>query len=106
MNPDQFTDLPGAEFVIPGLADLARGTFDSTEALLVAIGAPRLRTLGIDLPYAFPALPFPEHQLYFHLGEQYGNEAHSRYNALVRRLVSFERALDGRLRRERERAAL
>jgi len=102
MKTEPFADLPGAELVIPGLADLARGNFDSTEALLVAIGAPRLRTLGIDLPYAFPTLPFPEHQLYFHLGKQFGNEAHSRYNALVRRLVSFERALDGRLRREQE----
>jgi hypothetical protein len=30
--------------------------------------------------------------LYEVLSEQYGDAAHSRYNALIRRLVSFERA--------------
>jgi hypothetical protein len=34
----------------------------------------------------------PEHRLYKLLSDQYGNAAHSRYNALVRRLVSYERA--------------
>ena len=96
---ESFTDLPGAELVITGLADLERGILDSTEALLVAIGAPRLRTLGIALPLALPE--GPEHKLYFQLGRRHGVEAHAKYNALVRRLVSFERALDGRLRRER-----
>lgn len=98
-TPDPFVDLPGSELVVAGLADLERGVFDSTEALLIAIGAPRLRTLGIALPDGLPQNP--EHALYFRLGEQHGLDAHSRYNALVRRLVSFERALDGRLRRER-----
>ena len=50
------------------------------------------------MPYPFPELP--EHELYFLLSKRHGVEAHSKYNALVRRLVSFERALDGRLRRE------
>lgn len=98
-TPDFYSDLPGSELVTVGLADLERGVFDSTEALLVAIGAPRLRTLGIELPFAFPECP--EHELYFQLGKRHGVDAHSRYNALMRRLVSFERALDGRLRRER-----
>jgi hypothetical protein len=34
----------------------------------------------------------PEQSLYRLLSEQYGDAAHSRYNALIRRLVSFERA--------------
>jgi hypothetical protein len=33
------------------------------------------------------------------LGREHGNEAHSRYNALLRELVSFERALEARHRR-------
>lgn len=94
-------DLPGAELVVTGLTDLGRGVFDSTEALIVAIGAPRLRTLGIELPSSLP--DSPEHALYRQLGAQHGVEAHSKYNALLRRLVSFERALDGRMRRERAR---
>ena len=34
----------------------------------------------------------PEHQLYLKLAEKNSDSAHSRYNALIRRLVSFERA--------------
>ena len=80
--------LPGAKLVEQGLADLERG-IESAEALLVSIGAPRLRALGwaIEAP-----LPDPEERLYLRLREEHGDAAHSRYNALVRRLVSFERA--------------
>jgi hypothetical protein len=35
----------------------------------------------------------PEHRLYALLAVTNADSAHSRYNALVRRLVSFERAL-------------
>lgn len=92
--------LPGAEWVRPGLADLRDGR--STEAaLLVAVGAPRLRDLGFLVPDS--GLPErPEHALYRLLAEEYGDEAHGRYNALVRRLVSFERAAErARARAER-----
>jgi hypothetical protein len=34
----------------------------------------------------------PELRLYNLLAERYGDAAHSKYNALLRRLVSFERA--------------
>jgi hypothetical protein len=82
--------LPGADLIEEGLAD-ARGGRDTVAALLVSIGAPRLVHLGIDLPHG-PALADPEHRLYLRLAQQYGDAAHSRYNALIRRLVSFERA--------------
>ena len=88
--------LPGADLVRQGLHDLRVGK-ESEQALLVAIGAPRLRRLGIDVP----VLEAPEHQLYDLLAREEPNSAHSRYNALIRRLVSFERALEC----ERERAA-
>ena len=81
--------VPGADLVAEGLADLAIGT-DSVPALLVSIGAPRLRALGIAV---FHALPDAEHRLYMRLHDEFGDAAHSRYNALLRRLVSFERAL-------------
>lgn len=82
--------LPGAELIRRGLADLEAGD-GTVEALLVSIGAPRLRRAGV--PVTHP-LPDPEHALYELLRIDHGAAAHSRYNALVRRLVSFERALE------------
>ena len=84
------TSLPGHELVLKGLDDLAGGV-ESDEALLVSIGAPRLRQAGIEVP---EPLASPEHRLYERLAEEDADSAHSRYNALVRRLVSFERAAD------------
>jgi len=87
----EYDRLPGHELVEAGLRDLARG-LETVEALLVAIGAPRLRRLGVDVPEA----PFesPEHRLYQLLRQDDPDGAHSRYNALLRRLVSFERAAE------------
>jgi hypothetical protein len=80
--------LPGSELVSEGLEDLAR-KLETIPSLLVSIGAPRLSRLGFAVPRA---LPEPEHRLYERLSLEYDNAAHSRYNALIRRLVSFERA--------------
>jgi hypothetical protein len=80
--------LPGEDLVSKGISDLERGVV-TTESLLVSIGAPRLRGLGIAVPETFDE---PEPRLYELLRDQFGDSAHSRYNALVRRLVSFERA--------------
>ena len=82
------TELPGADLVERGLADL-RAREESIEALLVSIGAPRLAGLGYDVTGAIDA---PEKRLYERLAADGEDAAHSRYNALVRRLVSFERA--------------
>ena len=82
--------LPGADLVEKGLADLDRGV-ESEEALLVSIGAPRLTRLGYRV--AAP-LPDAEHRLYGLLALEDPDAAHSRYNALIRRLVSFERAAE------------
>lgn len=81
-------DLPGHELIEQGVVDLERGV-ESVPALLVSIGAPRLRSLGFDLP---SPLADPEHRLYERLRASAGDAAHARYNALIRRLVSFERA--------------
>lgn len=83
------SDLPGADLIEQGVADL-EASRETDAALLVAIGAPRLRQLGLAIP---PGPPNPEHRLYLRLADTAGDAAHSRYNALVRRLVSFERAL-------------
>ncbi len=81
-------DLPGADLVRDGLRDLASGV-ESVEALLVSIGAPRLHQLGLDVP---EPVPDAEHRLYELLARDGPDAAHSRYNSLVRLLVSFERA--------------
>ena len=82
--------LPGADLIDKGRADLERG-FASIESLLVSIGAPRLSRLGVRLPTPFES---PEHRLYELLAAENAGSAHSRYNALVRRLVSYERAAE------------
>jgi hypothetical protein len=83
-------ELPGHELVESGVRDLENGV-ESVEALLVAIGAPRLRRLGIDVP-GTPTEP--EQRLYELLASDDPDSAHSRYNALIRRLVSYERAAE------------
>ena len=79
--------LPGADLVKRGAEDLDGGR-ELAEALLVSIGAPRLRSLGIELSSPIAS---PEHKLYLLLTREKGDAAHSAYNALIRRLVSFER---------------
>jgi hypothetical protein len=83
--------FPGGDLVQEGIADLARG-IESIPSLLVSIGAPRLRRMGLPVPD--PAIASPEHRLYDKLAESDPDSAHSRYNALVRRLVSFENAAE------------
>jgi hypothetical protein len=87
------TGLPGAELIEQGLEDLALG-IHTAAALLVLIGAPRLRELGLDVPPS--PIASPEHALYDLLAREDPDSAHSRYNALLRRLVSFERAAAAR----------
>lgn len=83
--------LPGHELIIPGLADL-QSQRETVEALLVAIGAHRLRRAGLPIPDTLP--PDPEHRLYELLAVEDTDSAHARYNALIRQLVSFERAAE------------
>ena len=82
--------LPGADLIDRGLSDLEEGVV-SVEALLVSIGAPRLRRVGIPVD---TFINEPERKLYDLLAAEHTDSAHSRYNALIRRLVSFERAAE------------
>lgn len=86
-------DLPGADLVASGIEALRRGEA-TVDALLVSVGAPRLRAAGLDIPATPPLEHSPEISLYMTIGEQHPEDAHSRYNSLIRRLVSFERALE------------
>lgn len=87
---DVRADLPGHELVSEGLEDLAAGR-ESESALLLAMAAPRLRALGVDVPAGGGEQP--SHRLYELLAET-DEGPHSRYNALVARVVSFARAAE------------
>lgn len=96
MSTDELAELPGADLIRDGLADLAAHR-ETAAGLLVAIGYPRLCLMGIGQELASQLPSDPELRLYRLLGATHGNEAHSQYNALIRRLISFERALERRL---------
>lgn len=81
---------PGGDLVAAGVADLAARR-ETIAALLVSIGAIRLRAAGLEVA---PEFSDPERRLYDLLAADSPDAAHGRYNALVRRLVSFERALE------------
>lgn len=83
-------ELPGGDLIAQGLAELAQG-LETVPSLLVSIGAPRLRRIGLPIPCP---LASPETRLYDRLSRLSGDAAHTRYNALIRRLVSFERAAE------------
>lgn len=85
-------DLPAASLIDAGLRSLHAGVRDDA-ALLVCIGSPELRRLGVFVPDFETPEPSAELCLYLSLGRQHGNDAHNQYNTLVQQLVSFEQAL-------------
>lgn len=86
--------LPGAEIVLPGLADLQEG-HDTIDAAAVLVAFRRLRSAGVALPAPPDRQGEPGHHLY-HLLIQAGiSDPHSRYNAILRRIESFARTLEG-----------
>jgi hypothetical protein len=89
--------LPGQELVEAGLADLAAGR-ETECSLLLMVAAPRLGSLGLKLPKWEHARP-AEHALYELVEERLGDGAHSHYNSLLRRIVSYARALERQQRR-------
>jgi hypothetical protein len=94
---DLLDGLPGEELLREGLADFQSGRC-TTPACLVSMARPRLRRAGLITGEDAGSIPEPERQLYRLLGQE-GGDAYSRYNALVRELVSFEQALDRRQNR-------
>jgi hypothetical protein len=94
---DLMSGLPGEKLVRQGLADFQSG-LRTIPACLVRIARPRLSRAGL-MPQSVPGeFSEPELQLY-ELLKLEGGDAYSRYNALLRELVSFENALDRRNRK-------
>jgi hypothetical protein len=91
---DLLLGLPGEALLREGLADF-QSERCTIPACLVAIARSRLRRAGLITGLVASSFPEPERQLY-RLLRQEGGDAYSRYNALIRELVSFEQALDRR----------
>lgn len=94
MDAEELRRLPGGELLERGLADLEAGR-QSTEAFLLEIAAGRLRRSGVALPELPPSSTAAELRLYEHLGRHF-DDPYGRYNSLLRRLISLERALETR----------
>ena len=86
----EMNSLPAEDLIAKGIEDLQYAR-ETIPALLVAIGAPKLRSLGVQICQDLPTNP--EHRLYDLLAATEHDSAHSKYNALIRRLVSYQRAI-------------
>lgn len=84
-------NTPGQDLVEEGLADLRAGRL-SIAGMLVATARTRLAATGLDVPDV--TAERPAHALYDLLAAENPLTAHGRYNALVRRLVSYLRAAE------------
>jgi hypothetical protein len=92
---EMIAGLPGESLVREGLADFQSGR-RTIPACLIGIAWTRLSGAGLLENVTVSAPVEPELQLYRLLRHEGGN-AYSRYNALLRELVSFESALDRRM---------
>lgn len=92
MEDREFEELPGAEIVLAGIADLKAGSA-SINALAVQSAAPRLQALGFEAGGAEGETP-AAHRLYQQLHRDLGDAAHSRYNAILGRVTSFAQAAE------------
>jgi hypothetical protein len=87
----EHAQLPGADLFDAGIEDLDAGV-ESVPSLLVSLARERLVAAGLAVPPA--TAERPAHRLYDLLAAEEGNDAHGRYNALLRRMVSFARAAE------------
>jgi hypothetical protein len=91
------SDLPGGDRIEKGLGDLAGGRV-TVEALLIVIAAPALARLGLEIPVMPELGDDAELLLYEKLQEDGVADPYSAYNASLRLIVSFTRALSQRRR--------
>jgi hypothetical protein len=92
VSDKELKSLPGAEIVLPGIADLEAGR-KSVNASAVQCAAGRLRRIGLDAPSVEDDVP-AAHELYRQLSRELGDGAHSRYNAILARVASFAGAAE------------
>jgi hypothetical protein len=92
---DLLQGLPGEALLRKGLDDFQSGRC-TVAACLVMIARPRLVEAGLISVHGADVISEPERELYRLLRQQ-ESDAYSKYNSLIRELVSFEQALDHRL---------
>lgn len=95
-NTDLLEDLPSGDVILRGLKDLASEKVTS-EACLVAIASANLvkaNILDSEISMGETDAEILLYRSFSHLG----NSAYSAYNAALRELTSFERALAHRVR--------
>jgi hypothetical protein len=91
---DLISGLPGENLMRQGLADFQSGLC-TVPTCLVRIARPRLSLAGL-MPPSVPGQSSESELQLYDLLQREGGDAYSRYNALIRELVSFENALDRR----------
>jgi hypothetical protein len=94
---DCLQNLPGEEFIRAGLADYLQQRV-TISSCLVAIARPALRRAAMLPSEELPAFNHDVELTLYRLLRADGGDAYARYNALLRRLVSFEQALARRIR--------
>jgi hypothetical protein len=97
---DLISGLPGEKLVRQGLADFQAG-IRTVPSCLIRIARPRLSRAGLMPQSDNGQCCEAELELYDLLNQE-GGDAYSRYNALVRELISFENALDRRNRKAKD----
>lgn len=90
-----YSGLPGAEWILRGVADLVRGEMTS-EALCVAGATGLLRSLGVDVAASITVPKDPEILFYLSLAGK-TDDPYGRYNAMRRELDSFVSVLGRRI---------
>ena len=93
-NDELIENLPGADMIREGIKDFIARRL-TISSCLVRIASPRLSKAGL-IPQPAESDINAELDLYEILSKE-GKNAYSRYNALIRELVSFEHCLDQRL---------
>jgi hypothetical protein len=88
----ELQELPGAEFILPGLEDWHNGNSETIGALLIAIASTRLTEAGLNFPISH-LISEPELTLYDRLQKE-REDAYPYYNALLSSLNSFCNALE------------
>jgi hypothetical protein len=92
MSDNELKNLPGAEIVLAGIADLEADR-KSVNASAVQCAAGRLRRIGLNARGVEGGIP-AAHELYRQLSSELGDGAHSRYNAILSRVASFAGAAE------------
>lgn len=101
LSTDMIENLPGAKLILQGLTDVAKRSTTLT-ACLIEIAHTRFIRASLLPEDRARFITEPELCLYRLLCSQC-DDAYSKYNSLIRELISFENALDRLIARSKRR---